>query len=349
MEIRLITGKEWDEWDQFIKTHPKGSLYHSLEWKNILETTFGYKARFLAVRSEAGIVDGLPLYLVSMRGLGKKLICVPLCGYYPPLLSDHGPARNLLLDAAVKMAEEERVQYLEIRSDTAIPELDERNFIVRHPYYFPDLKLVDEQQNYKALLHAHKKNIATAQRNGVVVEPSRDKTNLLKFYAMMEEMYREYGTPIFAYSYLSNMWDELGSKDNFFFLLAKHDERVIGGGCFFHFKDTVTFKYGCCIKSAQPLRPYNALTWRGITLGIERGAHYFNFGATSYRDKGLLFFKKGWGAEEGKTYFYYLPIKGKPPEMEAYLDSFKLIKKIWRHLPKPVLRAIGPHFYKWIC
>jgi serine/alanine adding enzyme len=166
---------------------------------------------------------------------------------------------------------------------------------------------------------------------------------------MMEEMYRDYGTPIFPYSYLSNMWDELVPKGHFFFLIVKHKDNLIGGGCFHHYHDTITFKYGCCLKAFSPMRPYNALTWKGITHGIDNGARHFNFGATSIKDEGLLFFKKGWGAEKGKAFFYYLPIKGQPPKMEAYLDSFQWIKKIWRRLPKPMLRLVGPYFYKWIC
>ena len=84
-------------------------------------------------------------------------------------------------------------------------------------------------------------------------------------------------------------------------------------------------------------------------LGIERKARYFNFGATSIGDEGLLRFKKGWGANDCKGYFYYLPVKGKPPKIEDYLDSYKLAKKIWCHLPKAYLRMIGQNAYKWLC
>ena len=203
MKVSLLTEQDWPEWDRFIKAHPNSSLYHTLEWKNILEATFGYKARFLVVSSGPNIIDVLPLFLVTLLGLGKKLICIPQSGSYSAFLSDNIIAHNLLVEAAVKMAKTEGVKYLEIRSNAPSNELIQHNFLERHPFYFPHLELLDVSTNKKLLSNAHKRNVAKAKKNGVVVELSQNKSDLKTFYSMLEEMYRDYGTPIYKYSYIN--------------------------------------------------------------------------------------------------------------------------------------------------
>ena len=241
MEVKLIKNEDLSGWDQFIKSHPQSSLFHTSEWKSILEKTFGFKAKFIAAYEGSDIIDGLPLFLVSFLGLGKKLICIPQSGFYSAFLSDHAEAQNLLIKAAINMARNEGVRYLEIRSNAPIEALAMHDFILRHPYYFPNLELIDVSTNQNAMSKLHRRNVNKAKKLGVSVELSGRKLDLKKFYAMLEEMYREYGTPIFNFSFLNNMWENLVPKDLFFLLLVKHKKNIIGGGCFYHFNDVVTY------------------------------------------------------------------------------------------------------------
>lgn len=349
MKVSMISEQDWDEFDRFVKAQPNSSLYHTIEWKNILEATFGYKARFLVARSDSDIIDVLPLYLVSLLKVRKKLVCIPLSGTYSAFLSENSAAHSLLIDAAVELARKEGVQYLEIRSNTRHDAFAGRDFIERHPFYFSQLEIKNTAANKKLLTHGHKLSITRAGKRGVSVELSTDKDDLRKLYAVMEEMYREFGTPLFSYCYLANMRETLGAGGSFLLFLIKRDGRIIGGGCNLLYGDTMIFKYGTYLPSERALCPFHALHWNAIEECIRRGLRYADLGATSAGDKGLRQFKRNWGAVENSGFFYYLPVKGKPPEMNTYLDSFQVIKKIWRHLPKPLLRIVGSQIYKWVC
>lgn len=350
MKIRQLTRQEdWREWDRFVKEHPKSSLYHTLEWKNILEATFGYKARFLVAESGAGIIDILPLYMVSILGLWKKFVCIPLSGSYSAFLSDNSTAHSLLIGAAAALGRKEGVQYIEIRDSAPNAMLTRHNFIERRPFYFPQLAIQDVETNSKILTHGHRESISKSQKKGVVVESSNNKKDLKKFYEMLEGMYQEFGTPIFSFSYLSNMWDNLMPHDFFKLYTITYNDQTVGGGCNLIYRDQMIYKYGTYLPSARKLFPIHGFLWFTIEECVRRGLRSFNLGATSAGDKGLLQFKKSFGAVENPGYFYYLPVKGKPPAMDTYLDSFHFIKKIWRLLPRRLLRIIGPQFYRWIC
>ena len=350
MKVSLITDEEgWHEWDQFVKAHPKSSLYHALEWKDIMEATFGYDARFLVARSDAGIIDILPLYLVSLLGIWKKLVCIPMSGSYAAFLSENSGAHSLLIEAATVLARKEGVQYLEIRNNAPHEALLSHNFIERRPFYFSQIEIRDVETNKKLLSQRHRRSIAKGGKMGLSVVTSRDKADLGMLYAVMEEMYREFGTPIFSYSYLENMWETLMPHGLFVLFIIRHNGKVVGGGCNYVFRDKMIYKYGAYRPSARPLCPTHALIWGAIEECSRRRLRFFDLGATSAGDHGLRQFKNSFGAAENPGFFYYLPIKGKPPAMEAYHDSYQFIKKIWQHLPKPLLRIIGPHFYKWIC
>jgi hypothetical protein len=102
--------------------------------KKYFGETFGFKAIFIAAYESSDIIDGLPLFSVSVLGLGIKIICIPQSGFYSAFLSDHNKVHKLLIKAAINMTQDEGVRYLEIRSDAPIGAFARHDFIVRHSY-----------------------------------------------------------------------------------------------------------------------------------------------------------------------------------------------------------------------
>jgi len=141
----------------------------------------------------------------------------------------------------------------------------------------------------------------------------------------------------------------LENKNFFKLFVAEKDKTQVGGILLLAYNRMLIYKLGACNKNSLYLRPYNALIWEGIKYGIENGFTIFNFGTTSIYNQGLLSFKKGWGATNKKVYFYYYLNKGKIPEIEEYVDSFGIVKKIWRQLPLPITSFVGKKVRTWVC
>ena len=92
------------EWRDFIHSNENASIYHTLEWKNILEESFGFKAINMTLKYKNEILEILPLYLIKKPFLGKKIISIPLSGYHSTFLSNNTKAHGLLIKAIVDIA-----------------------------------------------------------------------------------------------------------------------------------------------------------------------------------------------------------------------------------------------------
>ena len=196
---------------------------------------------------------------------------------------------------------------------------------------------------------AHRGAIKKSINKGVSVVESDNIHDLKKIYDIMFDLFQDYGTPIFAYKYFESIWKYFKYNNYMKLLTVTQKGELIGGGLFFLFNDKIIYKYGACKKEILPMRPYNALLWKAIELGIENKLSSFDLGAVSIGDEGLQKFKKNWGAEMKQGYFYYYSIKGTLPEIDKYLDSYSIHKKVWRALPKPIISYIGPKITEWIC
>ena len=95
------------------------------------------------------------------------------------------------------------------------------------------------------------------------------------------------------------------------------------------------------------MRPNNLLMWETICYCRQQEFSSFSFGRSSPQNKGLLQFKRGWGAEERLVNFYRVGLKRKlrRPLEERYASS-SIPKTIMQRLPLLPLRVLGELSYK---
>ena len=151
-------------WDNYVNRHPSTTLFHLTAWKQVVEKTFGFKACYLFAE-EDGVVRGvLPLFLVSNMLQGKSLVSTPFAVYGGPC-ADNPAIASLLRSAACRMAEEEGVQYLELREQEPA---SEPQFHTKHLYVTFDRELPSESSR---LLQDFPRDtrymIRKAQKNGL--------------------------------------------------------------------------------------------------------------------------------------------------------------------------------------
>jgi len=326
------------------------TLYQTIHWKDVVESSFGHKALYLFAKEGYQIVDILPLFLIAKPILGKKLIATPYEACYGSYTSDDPGIWKALAEEAIRCARKEKVKYLEIRSFRRLKELEEMGFIVRNPFLYSIVPLKGVEENWKMLSKKHRRNVRLAEKRGVLVERATRLEEVKEFYRILAENYRDFGTPIFRRGFLENIWERLSPEGLVTLLLAKHKGQIIGGHLLLHSRDTLISKYSACRKRFLKLYPFYALYWWAIKVGIEENLSYFNLGTTHKENTGLIDFKTRWGAENRPVYFYYYPIKGKVPKLESYFNSFSLAKALWRRTPpNPITSFIGYKITEWIC
>jgi len=102
-------------WEGYIARHPKGTLFHTLVWRDAVQEAFGHQSRYLSAWRGEVLVGVFPLMLVKSRLAGRILVSVPY-GVYGGTLADDDDAHTALLEAAQQLAERLRCQWIDIRS-----------------------------------------------------------------------------------------------------------------------------------------------------------------------------------------------------------------------------------------
>ena len=350
--LEIIVSRVKEEtysWEDFIR-NKNATVYHTLAWKKVIEETFGHKPYYLMAKENGKIIEALPLFLIEKPFLGKKIISTPYQACFGGFISNNLRAKKKIIEVALNQAKRLNVNYLEIRTKSKSNELKEVGFIERTPLLYSEAILEDIEKNWYMLSRNHRRNVRLSQKRGVVIRQATKLEEVYTFYKILEENFKNFGTPIFDKKFFKNIWIDLVPKGIAEFLLAMYEGKIIGGHLLLYNNDTVISKYSGYQRKFSKLYPSYALYWEAIKIGIEKGLKFFNLGTTDKRNYGLLDFKTKWGAQNKEVYFYYYPIMGDIPQIENYFNSFSIAKKIWRKIPPNIItRLLGQKINEWIC
>jgi lipid II:glycine glycyltransferase (peptidoglycan interpeptide bridge formation enzyme) len=184
--------------------------------------------------------------------------------------------------------------------------------------------------------------ILKSQRDGVEVRLSTTCDDLLLFYDLHLQTRRRVGTPIQPKRFFMALWAELFEAGLGFVVLAYKNMRLIAGAVFLAWNGTVIYKYSASDPDYWKLRPNNLVLWTAIQWGCTHEYRQFDFGKTDLDNKGLRYFKNGWGTTESLlTYSYFAD---KPPKRTS--NAMKhILAKIIQHSPTIVCRGVGEILY----
>lgn len=78
--ISEIESSKLNEWDEFVKFSPQGTLFSTSAWKQIIESGTGFKLRFIGVFRNDNLVGGVSF--MEKKQLGCLCALQPLCTPY---------------------------------------------------------------------------------------------------------------------------------------------------------------------------------------------------------------------------------------------------------------------------
>ena len=349
IDIRILHDDD-PLWDQ-IDSNDVFSIYHTKIWKGITEETFKHRGIYFAASKEGHLVDVLPSFLIKKSFMGKKIVSTPYEGCNGGFSSSDINAREMLIRNILDHAHKLGVKYVEIRSKHEIEDLKKFNFIEQKPLLISEVPLKDLDENWKMLSSKHRRNVRIARKKGIVVETASNWDDMNRFYKINANHYKALGVPFFGEEFFKQIWEKLVQNNHGHLLLAKYEDKVIGGHLLFFSGRTLVSKYSAVKKDKKfsKLNASYALFWEGIRVGITNNFSSFNLGVTGESNPGLLDFKSRFGSETTPVYFYYYPIKGKAPDFEKYYGKYSLAKKVWASTPAFITSAIGQKVNEWIC
>jgi len=333
--IEIVNEAEEDEWKKFLYGCDAASIYHTPEWKKILEETFNYKAHYLFAKDDSGKIIGLlPLFHVKSKLTGNRLCSVPFSHICGPLGDES--AVNFLISERINLYEDLNVSYFEIRDRVDFDGFQRQNSFCMHILELsPNVEEVWKKLDKGSVRWAIKKS----QKSGVSVDATKDIGDLKEFYELNCMTKKEIGVPCHPLKFFKNLFRLLG--DHVSLYVARCNSEIIGGGVVEYFKDSVLYGYGAANSDYLKLHPYNAFMWKSIEDACLKGYRYYDFGRTSYDNVGLINFKKRWGTVEKKLYYSYYPKN--PESLTGNRDDFKYKfgTKMIRRMPMSIYKKFS--------
>jgi lipid II:glycine glycyltransferase (peptidoglycan interpeptide bridge formation enzyme) len=316
-----------EEWALSIERCSNVTIFHTLDWFEVISETWPHLSVHLLSIEEDGQVLGL-LPLIERRKFGLKFIGSPVRGHFTPYL---GPVlisssysinySDLLRSIIYKFAPD----YVEIslppKSNT-----DWGNFEYQRTLLLDLTK--GEESIWKGMKGETRSQVRQAMKLGVeVFEPKRLKDWLPYYYAMVTATYSRQGLHNPApQSFYENIWKHLYPKGILRVLLARHEEKIIAGGIFIILKGILYFLDGASFREYQNLRANNLIQWEIISWGAKTGLVTYDMVGANI--PGIFRFKKGFGGEivEYPTLLIHPTFWG------------RLAWNVYKHLKMPIKR-----------
>ncbi len=329
---RLERGEE-TRWDAFVNAAPQATFFHRAAWRGLLEQTLGHRCHYLYAERHGVITGVLPLGEIRSRLFGHALISTPFCVYGGVVAADADSAAQLTR-AATELADELRVEYLELRDCEPCHE----GWPVKDLYVtFSKVIHPDLDENWKGISAKRRNMVRKGTSFGL---QAHHDGSVADFYQVYSESVRNLGTPVLSRSYYTRL--KLAFGDDWEITVITHEGKPVATAMCFYFRDQVHPYYAGSVIGARHVAANDFMYWALMQRAMERGARVFDFGR-SKRGTGSYDFKKLWGFEpKPLPYAYHLVRSDTMPNISPTNRKYHLFIEAWKRLPLPVSRVIGP-------
>ncbi len=300
---------------------------HNLDILDILCESFGYSKDILIVKKDNKFEGFMPLIIIS--GIGTRIVSMPHFSYGGYLgKNDLTQKQHFHLIEIIRKKHGDNVlirDFKEISDFTSTEKVS----------CFLELEDSSEKQ-FTGFSSKLRSQIRKATKNGLFVEES----TLESFYPIYVNNMHRLGSPHISKTFFHNLLENYTHGQAVVFSV-KNGEQNIGSSILLIFKDFSEVTWAATHKDFNHLAPNMILYWKMIEYCIDQKVRIFSFGRAS-KDSGSLKFKKQWGSDEIQLVWNYsLPQK-------IRVEKVKILPKIWRLLPRFVVKIFGPIVTKYV-
>lgn len=331
--VKNLGHGEERRWDAFVGAAPMATFFHRAAWRDLIENELGHRCHYLYAERGGRITGVLPLAEIRSRLFGHSLISTPFCIYGGVAAADvESEAR--LTEAARELADELRVDYLELRDRE-----------MRHPdWHIKDLYVsfhkticADPDKNFMAIPGKRRTIVRKAMKLGLEAHHGHD---IDLFYRVFSEGVRNLGTPVLPRRYYARLQEVFGDDCEITFVTDRGQPIAVGMN--FYSGEEVHPYYGGSVRRARTLPANDLLYWEVMKRAGERGVRQFDAGR-SKRNSGSYEFKMHWGFDTRPLpYAYHLVRATKMPDISPANRKYGMFIKAWQRLPLSVASTLGP-------
>ncbi|QDU67437.1 FemAB family XrtA/PEP-CTERM system-associated protein [Engelhardtia mirabilis] len=343
-EIRRLSPEHDEARDDFVRAHPRGTVFHQSNWRRTVNRVFHHAGWDYGAWRDDELVGVLPMMRIKALPRGENLISMPYA-VYGGALGQTPAVTEALLREGMAEARRLRVGRLELRSiDSAPPALG----LVESDLYSTFVKQLPQTPD-EVLAGMPKKSRAEARkaRNKhrlQLVEGRWYVEDLARLFTLNK---RQLGSPSLPADFFRTLLEELG--DRVVVHLVVRDREPLMGIMSFLDGDTLIAYYSGTAPDAD--RNFSASNFAYMALqewSVEQGFRVFDF-CRSRRDSGAYSFKLHQGFEAIPLHYSYcLVTKQGLPALTPSNPRTALLRRTWSRLPLPVVQRLSPMLARYL-
>jgi CelD/BcsL family acetyltransferase involved in cellulose biosynthesis len=342
MNIQILNPVEHPHWDDMLLSADRATFFHSSAWARVLSESYGYIPLYFTIIENGKLFGLIPVMEIKSFLTGRRGVSLPFTDMCDPLAEDP-EAFEALLKKAAEYGRQARWKYIEMRGGGTFQSHQPAS--AEHFVHCLDLS-ADEAgvcSNFKPNI---RRNIRKAEKEGISVALERSRESVNVFYRLHCGTRRHHGLPPQPWSFFKKIHEHVIAAGKGFVALARYQNRWVAGAVYALYRDQAIYKYGASDRGLQHLRPNNLVMWEAIRWCCRNGIRALGFGRTEPENEGLLQFKRGWGAVEGRLQYHQLDLRSNRfvGETAGPNTSYAAFKT----LPLPMLRLAGHLLYRHV-
>lgn len=303
-ETKVITPDHAPRaWDAYVKSHPKGTIFHTAAMHQVFEQTNKYFPFSRAVTKDGKIVAMLcAVRIATVGGIASSMASRSI--WYAEPICDatvDGQSALSLLVAEHDREMRGKILFSEIRPIFETGE--EKPVLLDHRYdYYDYLNYVvdlqdDEDAMLRRLAKSCRKQVRKCQNRGVTIQNLATHDTVDQMYELVKFSYDRSRVPLAGADLFHNALDLLGTSI-VEIRIARYGNENVAAGIVLKFKDMIYAWYGGSHRITG-LAPFSLLTWDEIRCGGLEGFRLYDFGGAGLPDEhyGPRDFKSRFGGE----------------------------------------------------
>jgi CelD/BcsL family acetyltransferase involved in cellulose biosynthesis len=341
MNISILNPIDYLDWDALLLTADRATFFHTSAWARVLSESYGYKPLYFSIIEDGKLAGLIPVMEINSILTGTRGVSLPFTDICHPL-ADRPAVFQALMERLTQYGQSAGWNHFEIKGGRAFLGKTTPSS-AEHLTHI--LKLgPDENVLQETFRESTRRNIRNAEKAGVEVTLSHTREAIESFYRLHCLTRRRHGLPPQPWSFFSRIHENVVAAGNGFVVMAVHAGKTVAAAVYFMFRDRALFKFGASDRSHQHLRANNLVMWEAIRWLCRNGFRSLHLGRTETKNHGLLQFKQGWRAREGRVVYYRLNlIENVFSAQSSGVSSSYQVCKI---LPIPVLKLAGILLYR---
>lgn len=339
MKVRLARPDDFQKIEEYVTNVSSSSLYHRVQWLDVVERSFGHTCYYLLSEKDEGITGVLPLVHLKSRIFGNMLVSMPYFNY-GGVCAEEERIENNLIEKAIEIATTVGAGHLELRQERRL----NNGLAVKSSKVSMRLNLPENPEElWKSFPSKLRSQVKIPQKAGMVARVG-GLEEIDSFYDVFSINMRALGTPVLPKTFFKNILEIFPGSTCICTVYLENNP--VASGFLAGFKGMLEIPWASSIRKYNRSSPNMLLYWTCLKFGCENGYRVFDFGRSTAGESTFRF-KEQWGASPHPLYWHYWTRKDQPvPDISPHNPKYQLAINLWKKLPLPVTRCLGPLIVK---